>query len=71
MEKHCPEEVSVWLLNKNGDNIIKVTQFDFKTQLWSLLDDPVLNQDENLVINADDHFQWYKPPDGQLGECLH
>ena len=43
MEKHCPEEVSVWLPNKNGDDIIKVTQFDFKTQLWSLLDDPVLN----------------------------
>ena len=44
MENHRPEkEVSVQLPNKNGDDIIKVTQFDFKTQLRSLLDDPVLN----------------------------
>jgi len=49
---------------------INVTTFDFRRQLACLLDDPVLNRDENLVINAEDHFQKYVPPDGRLGECL-
>jgi len=49
---------------------IKVTTFDFRQQLASLLDDPVLNRDENLVINTTDRFQKYIPPDGLLGECL-
>jgi hypothetical protein len=47
---------------------INVTTFDFRCQLACLLDDPVLNRDENLVINAEDHFQKYVPPDGCLGE---
>jgi hypothetical protein len=35
------------------------------------LDDPVLNQDDNLVINEIDRFQKYYPhSNGQLGECL-
>ena len=71
MENQRPEEVSVNLPGfKNTVDVIKVTRFDFTTQLKSLLDDPVLNRDENLVINPVDRFQKYSPPDGRLGECL-
>jgi hypothetical protein len=71
MENHRPEEISVNLPGfKNTIDTIKVTRFDFMTQVNSLLDDPVLNRDENLVINEIDRFQKYYPPNGQLGECL-
>jgi hypothetical protein len=53
----------------NTIETIKVTRFDFMTQVQSLLDDSVLNRDENLVINSIDRFQKYFPPDGRLGEC--
>jgi hypothetical protein len=49
---------------------IKVTTFDFKSQVHSLLSDPVLNKAENLVFNADNPFGKYVPPDGKLGECI-
>jgi hypothetical protein len=71
MENHRPEEISVNLPGfKNTIDTIKVTRFDFMTQVKSLLDDPVLNRDENLVINEIDRFQKYFPPNGRLGECL-
>ena len=70
MENQRPEEVQVVLPGKHGDDTIRVTRFDFTTQLRSLLDDPILNRDENLVINSVDRFQRYVPPDGLLGECL-
>jgi hypothetical protein len=71
MENQRPEEVSVDLPGINGAiDVINVTRFDFTTQLRSLLDDPVLNRDENLVLNPLDRFQKYTPPDGRLGECL-
>jgi hypothetical protein len=71
MENQRPEEVSVELPGvKDTIDVIKVTRFDFVTQLRSLLDDPVLNRDENLVINPEDRFQKYSPPDGRLGECI-
>ena len=70
MQNQRPEEVCVTLPGKECNDIIKVTRFDFKTQMRSLLDDPVLNRDENLVINENDRFQRYIPPDGRLGECL-
>jgi Plavaka transposase len=71
MENHHPEEISVNLPGfKNTIDTIKVTRFDFMTQVKSLLDDPVLNRDENLVINEIDRFQKYYPPNGRLGECL-
>jgi hypothetical protein len=70
METHRPEEVLVQLPGATGEDTIKVTRFDFTTQLRSLLDDAVLNRDENLVINPEDRFQRYSSPDGRLGECL-
>jgi hypothetical protein len=71
MENQRPEEVSVDLPGIHGAiDVINVTRFDFTTQLRSLLDDPVLNRDENLVLNPVDRFQKYTPPDGRLGECL-
>jgi hypothetical protein len=70
MENQRPEEVVVSLPGVDGEDTIKVTRFDFATQLKSLLDDPVLNRDENLVINPEDRFQQYTSPDGRLGECL-
>jgi hypothetical protein len=64
MENPCPEEISVNL--PGFKNTI-----DTMTQVNLVLDDPVLNRDENLVINEiDSRFQKYYPPDGQLGECL-
>ena len=70
MENQRPQEVPVTLPGKRGNDSIEVTRFDFLTQLRSLLDDPVLNRDENLVLNPDDRFQRYVAPDGLLGECL-
>ena len=70
MENQRPEEVSIVLPGKHGNDTISVTRFDFTTQLRSLLDDPILNRDENLVINLEDRFQRYLSPDGLLGECL-
>jgi Plavaka transposase len=70
MQNHRPNEVEVKLRKKKGHDFVKVTVFDFTTQLCSLLDDPVLNRDENLVLNEEDRFKRYVPPNGRLGECL-
>jgi hypothetical protein len=66
MEDHRPEEkiIEVPGIKNAVDTLLKVTKFDFLTQFKSLLDDPVLNRDENLVINLTDRFQKYTPPNG-------
>jgi hypothetical protein len=71
MENHRPKEIEVKLpSDKRDEDVVQVTVFDFKAQLQSLLDDPVLNRDENLVINHEERFTRYVPPNGRLGECL-
>jgi hypothetical protein len=71
IQTHRPEEIIVSLPGFNNTiDTIKVTRFDFMTQVQSLLDDSVLNHDKILVINSIDRFQEYFPPDGRLGECL-
>jgi hypothetical protein len=75
METHRPDERIVNLPGfNNAIDTIKVTRFDFMTQVQSLFDDSVLNHDENLVTNSIDHFQKYFPPDGRhldLGTIMH
>jgi Plavaka transposase len=70
MQNQRPEEATVKLPSKHGEDTIEVTRFDFITQFRSLLSDPVLNRAENLVVQPDDPFQRYVPPNGRLGECL-
>jgi Plavaka transposase len=71
LENHRPKEIPVELpCDKRGNDTVDVTVFDFKTQLQSLLDDPVLNRDENLVVNGADPFTRYVSPNDRLGECL-
>ena len=65
-----PKVVEVALPGARLDDSISVTTFDFVSQLHSLLSDHVLNNNSNLVINADDPFSCYYPPDGRLGESL-
>lgn len=52
------------------DNLsLKVTCFPFVLMLQSILSDPELNQESNLVVPLNGtHFCKYKPPDGLLGE---
>ena len=51
------------------DNMhIDVVVFDVKKMLLSLFDDVELNQKENLVVNTNDVFSKYKPPNNKLGE---
>lgn len=51
------------------DNLeIPVVCCPFVSMMLSLLNDPELNQLENLVINQSDPFGKYVPPDGRLGE---
>ena len=49
---------------------LKITVFDFVTQLFSLLSDPRLNKLSNLVVNAESPFDKFEPHDGLLGEML-
>jgi hypothetical protein len=70
LEHLRPEELIVDLPGAHGINSIRVTVFDFVTQVMSLLSDNELNQAENLVVNPDDPFARYVPSDGKLGECI-
>jgi hypothetical protein len=70
MDHMRPKVVQVDLPGKHHDDKIAVTTFDFISQFHSLLSDPLLNTPDNLVLNADDPFAQYVPPDGLLGECL-
>jgi hypothetical protein len=65
-----PEEVVVDLPGAHGIEQINVTVFDFVKQVTSLLADSELNCGSNLVINSDNPFARYTPPDGKLGECI-
>src|SRR5687767_7965394 len=48
---------------------LDVTCFPFVSMLESLLNNPELTQDCNLVINKNgDHFSKFKSPEGRLGE---
>ncbi len=56
-------------VNMYKDNMhIDVVVFDVKKMLLSLFDDVELNQKENLVVNTNDVFSKYKPPNNKLGE---
>jgi hypothetical protein len=70
MEHMHPTEVIVPLPGIRPGDTVPVTTFDFVSQLHSLLSDKELNNTENLVINKDNPFTRYIPPDGRLGECL-
>ena len=49
------------------DNIVlDVVVFPFATMLSSLLNCPILNKLENLVVNPNDRFACYESPDGLL-----
>jgi len=47
---------------------IDVVVFDVRQMLLSLLNNSELNQSQNLVVNKNDRFAKYEPPDGQYGE---
>jgi hypothetical protein len=70
MDHMRPKVVPVELPGSRETDTISVTTFDFISQFHSLLSDPLLNVPENLVLNAEDPFTQYVPPDGLLGECL-
>ena len=71
MEHMRPTQETVLLPGKHvGRHEIKVTSFNFKSQVHSLLSDSMLNKTENLVINPESPFSQYVPPDGKLSECL-
>ena len=51
------------------DNFVtEVVVFDVEQMLMSLFDSKELNQDQNLVVNKENHFSKYKPPDNRYGE---
>jgi hypothetical protein len=47
-----------------------VVFFDFISSLKAIFEDPIINRDDNLLVNPDDHFTPYIPPDGLLGEAI-
>jgi hypothetical protein len=47
---------------------LEVVVFPFATMLSSLLNCPILNKLENLVVNPTDRFGRYESPDGLLDE---
>jgi hypothetical protein len=70
MEHMRPLVVKVPLPGLRPEDEVPVTKFDFVSQLHSLLSDKELNTSANLVVNQDDPFSRYIPPDGKLKECL-
>jgi hypothetical protein len=63
-----PERTNVFL---EGHSLPTSTVwFDFLSNLKSILEDPFINCDANLLVNPDDHFKPYISPDGLLGEVL-
>jgi len=61
-----PSKVPVCLYPDNL--MLDVVVFPFATMLSSLLNCPILNKLENLVVNPDDRFGRYKSPNGKLDE---
>lgn len=70
MDHMRPTVININLPGKRLTDSINVTTFDFISQFHSLLSDPLLNTPDNLVLNADNPFAQYIPPDGLLGECI-
>ena len=70
MDHMRPTVININLPGKRLTDSINVTTFDFISQFHSLLSDPLLNTPNNLVLNADNPFAQYIPPDGLLGECI-
>jgi hypothetical protein len=69
MQSCRPTRVSVDLYRPDmEEDMLDVVVFDFPTMLASLFNCPVLNQMENLVVNAKDRFAKYEAPNGLLGE---
>jgi hypothetical protein len=50
------------------DDKLDVVVFDFPTMLASLFNCPLLNKNENLVVNPTDRFGKYESNNGRLGE---
>ncbi len=66
MEDCRPTTIHVSL---EPDNLnLEVIVFPFATMLSSLLNCPILNKLENLVVNPTDRFGRYESPDGLLDE---
>jgi hypothetical protein len=66
LENCRPSNIPVKL---NGDNLeINVVVFDVVAMLESLFNDASLNCYDNLVINPENTFGKYEPPDNRLGE---
>jgi hypothetical protein len=65
-----PKVVEVPLPGVRPNDVVPVTTFDFVSQLHSLLSDTELNCPSNLVINLNNPFSQYVPPDGLLKETL-
>ena len=65
-----PITVNVPLPGERADDKVPVTTFDFVGQVLSLLSDRELNTLDKLVVNRDDPFTRYEPPDGRVGESL-
>jgi hypothetical protein len=70
MEHMTPKVVEVPLPGVRPDDVVPVPTFDFVSQLHSLLSDTKLNYCANLVINPNNPFLRYIPPDGCLKEAL-
>jgi hypothetical protein len=61
-----PKTIPVQL---QGDNMkLEVVVFDVVAMLSSLLNDPELTQEENLVVSTKDRFSKYETEDNRLGE---
>jgi hypothetical protein len=64
-----PTQVSVSMFpHLLADDKLDVVVFDFPSMLASLFNCPLLNKNENLVVNPNDRFGKYVSPDGRLGE---
>ena len=70
MEHMRPINVNIALPGARPDDTISVTTFNFLSQFHSLLSDPLLNVEENLVVNAVDSFTKYESPTGLLNESI-
>ena len=70
MDHMRPININVKLPGNRDDDYIDVTTFDFISQFHSLLSDPDLNVNSNLVLNPIDPFLQYESPHGLLNECI-
>jgi len=64
----CPRQNTIFL--EGHQNAVQVIHFDFEAHLTSLLDDPVLNQNQNLVVNPENPFHPYPLEKSNRSEIL-